>query len=265
MALTLVQTSGKFRLMADDATKTITMPANFGAGNTVIISYTAYVQNAQNLASMLVGGVDSAVMRANNTAANDRFGIWSVENTSSGLTNTVVVSRGSGSPTFWGLTATVEEWADLDGFVSMIDTGTGTSTAPTFTTPTISNVLLYGLWSYGNDGAAPTTITGPAAPWTSVLNESEGNNYESAQASYKLIGSAVAETGTATLAASHIWYSAAAWWTAPLPASDAASESAGMRQLRRNPIYRMSPRSEREAQQYLRAQKRAYGFAPLAV
>ncbi len=42
------------------------------------------------------------------------------------------------------------------------------------------------------------------------------------------------------------------------------SESAGTRQLRTNAIYRMSPRSEREAQQFLRAQKRAYGFAGAA-
>jgi hypothetical protein len=43
-------------------------------------------------------------------------------------------------------------------------------------------------------------------------------------------------------------------------ASDAA-ESGGRRQLRQNPIYRMSPRAEHEAQQFLRSQKRAYGFA----
>jgi hypothetical protein len=42
-------------------------------------------------------------------------------------------------------------------------------------------------------------------------------------------------------------------------------ESAGMRQLRMNPVYRMSPRSEREAQTFLRAQKRAYGFASAQV
>jgi hypothetical protein len=50
------------------------------------------------------------------------------------------------------------------------------------------------------------------------------------------------------------------------PAASATShpgESAGMRQLRMNPAYRMSPRSEREAQTFLRARKRAYGFAPL--
>lgn len=41
-------------------------------------------------------------------------------------------------------------------------------------------------------------------------------------------------------------------------------ESAARRQLRQNAIYRMSPRSEREAQQFLRAQKRAYGFAAAA-
>ncbi len=43
-------------------------------------------------------------------------------------------------------------------------------------------------------------------------------------------------------------------------ASDLA-ESAGRRQLRCNANYRMSPRAEREAQQFLRAQKRAYAFA----
>lgn len=37
--------------------------------------------------------------------------------------------------------------------------------------------------------------------------------------------------------------------------------SAGMRQLRQNAIYRMSPRSEQEAKHYLSARKRAYGFA----
>lgn len=41
-------------------------------------------------------------------------------------------------------------------------------------------------------------------------------------------------------------------------------EGAARRQLRQNAAYRMSPRSEREAQQYLQAQKRAYGFAPAA-
>lgn len=54
------------------------------------------------------------------------------------------------------------------------------------------------------------------------------------------------------------------------PVSGAATtsdpgESAARRQLRANAIYRMSPRSEREAQTFLRAQRRAYSFAPLAV
>lgn len=40
------------------------------------------------------------------------------------------------------------------------------------------------------------------------------------------------------------------------------AESAGARQLRQNSIYRMGPKSERAAQQLLRAQKRAYGFGP---
>jgi hypothetical protein len=42
------------------------------------------------------------------------------------------------------------------------------------------------------------------------------------------------------------------------------SRSAARRQLEQNAIYRMSPRSQREAQQFLRAQKRAYGFAAAA-
>lgn len=40
-----------------------------------------------------------------------------------------------------------------------------------------------------------------------------------------------------------------------------SNDSAGTRQLRQNANYRMSSRSEREAQQLLRVQKRAYGFA----
>lgn len=50
----------------------------------------------------------------------------------------------------------------------------------------------------------------------------------------------------------------------PATAASDIGESAARRQLRQNAAYRMSPRSEREAQQFLRAQKRAYGFASAA-
>ncbi len=57
----------------------------------------------------------------------------------------------------------------------------------------------------------------------------------------------------------------AVWAAAGAGAATSDSfESAARRQLRMNPLYRMSPRSEREAQQFLRAQKRAYGFASAA-
>lgn len=56
------------------------------------------------------------------------------------------------------------------------------------------------------------------------------------------------------------WYEAENTFVASGTTSSDAIENAGITQLRTNAVYRLSPRSEREAQQYLRAKKRAHGF-----
>lgn len=95
-----------------------------------------------------------------------------------------------------------------------------------------------------NDIGATSNVNNGAAPAPTII--------------YTVGGGATGGTGDG-LVAMVVFQPAAAGGAA----SD-STESSGRRQLRRNAIYRMSPRSEREAQQFLRAQRRAYGFAPLA-
>lgn len=87
-----------------------------------------------------------------------------------------------------------------------------------------------------------------------------------ARAAWKRVTSTGSQTSTFTAAAnvqhqtSVSIYDEAGGGGGTSPPFDGAAQ----RQLRQNAIYRMSPRSEREAQQYLRAQKRSFGFAVAA-
>lgn len=92
-------------------------------------------------------------------------------------------------------------------------------------------------------------------------------NFWTAASSFKILSA----TGTqqSSMTASGATATDSATFIATFKEGVAAStsdpvESAARRQVRQNGGYRMSPRSEREAQQFLRAQKRAYGFASAA-
>ena len=68
-------------------------------------------------------------------------------------------------------------------------------------------------------------------------------------------------SGTSNADWSYAWYEIRAG--AGAAATSDSLESAAQRQLKQNSVYRMSDRSQREAQQFLRARK-AYGFSSLA-
>jgi hypothetical protein len=118
------------------------------------------------------------------------------------------------------------------------------------------------------------TYTNSAGPESHTWNNSYTGvdsltdpNFWTAASSYKLLGA----TGTqqSSVTANGATASDAVTFIATFKEGVAAStsdpvESAARRQVRQNAIYRMSPRAEREAQQYLRAQKRTYGFAVAA-
>jgi hypothetical protein len=264
MAVSILQNSGKQYLDNVTGTVTYTFGSALTAGSRVLIPMVSW---AASPSAITCGGAGNACTKQKETAGGDsvKFALW--DTAAIGASPTGVISFTVGAGSFHTFTA-IEVTGLASGTAFDVGTtgATGTGTAMTITSPTLSQAEEFVIAILGHDDGTNTVITAPGAPWTTLFNEPDGGNHESGLAQYQTVAATTAVTSTATNATSRRWAAVIGTWkiAAAGGATSDVGESAAMRNLRMNPIYRMSPRSEREAQTFLRAQKRAYGFANAA-
>lgn len=157
--------------------------------------------------------------------------------------------------------------ASYGGSAGQVQNATGADGVTTGNvTPTGQPALLVALsMSTGNfPGSAPAAGTGFTSGgvfW--LFGQGAGTEYSRLESKRVTSTSPVAATFTQVANVAHTQIVVAVLEPS-VAASDVAGGSAGERNLRVNANYRMSPRSERHAQQFLRAQKRAFSFAASA-
>lgn len=160
-------------------------------------------------------------------------------------------------------------WSGIDTVNPIPSGGTTTATASGATTLTVAGAtvavtdslvhITCGAWDFSEwSTSSPSGFTRDTGSSTSEL----GSYYSTA---LQAIGTSIGATFSGTSGANEEACVLCVFQPPSASATSDVGESAGARQLRSNAIYRMSPRSEREAQTFLRSQKRAYGFASAAV
>jgi hypothetical protein len=269
MAITRVQGSGKYQEDGVTGTRTFTaVVSNFTVGNLLVSPIVHYAEPTTDLVTGATFNGTAAtqrVFRTNPTNTPNRAEIWDLLSLVTGAAHSTGVILGGAGATGGGhyITLATSEFS-CAGTFSVVGTNTadGNSNAPSVTTPagTAIGDLIYAVFV---NTTVNSTVTDPAS-YTSEFIENT-TAHEGGAACSRIAAAGGAQAVTWALSTSVIWSASVAVYreTTSSAASD-IGESAGRRQLRSNANYRMSPRSEREAQQFLRAQKRAYGFAAAA-
>jgi|GEM_PF-6328619 len=240
---------------------TVNATSNFTGGNTAF-----FIHNEWNgvPTGVTIAGAASTRDATAALGGGDGYAIWRIDNVAGGR-NDVALAGDSGGY----ISGAILEVSGL--IASPLDqissAASGTSNAPSATTGSTTQAegIAIAIWANGNDDNGSLAPSG----WTNLFNPTSAGGGEGGSAAYKILSSIGAQTATFAVngGGSVQWACRVLTYKAAAGGGGSVSDSfegAAARQVRTNAVYRMSPRSEREAQQFLRAQKRAFSFARAA-
>lgn len=269
MALTRLQGSGKYQSDGVTGTQTYTaVLTNVSAGQLVIVPIVHYAEPTSDLVTGITFNGDTCtrqVTRTNPTNNPNNAEIWDRQSVATGGAHSTAVTLGGAGATGGGhyitLAASVFSYA---GTLSVVGTATadGNSNAPSVSTPagTAIGDLIYACFVNTNN---TVTITDPGS-YTAEFNE--GNTtHEGGAAASRIAVAGGAQAVTWSCSGAIIWSAVVVVYRDTTASGANHGRGSGQQLMRGDlPHLRMSGRSQREAQQFLRAQKRAYGFAAAA-
>lgn len=266
MAFALVQTSGDTIGVLDGfgTAQTInawTGASNFVVGNLVIVKVAHYSGSAANTLTCTINGTAAtALARENPSNTTVSCLLFYLPAVVSGGARNVVLTPTAGSDHY--TVQDIEEYS-YSGTLSLVGgvaTGAdGNSTTPSANTDSgaASGDLAVGLLAMAGANNATITNTAPTSP-TLGFNEGDTVNHQGGAGVSKILSTGGAQAFSWTVSVGDPWSVLVAVFNQTGGGGGSASdphEGSGRRNLRNNAIYRMSPRSQNEAQQFLRAQQ----------
>ena len=133
----LVQTSGTKIVAASAGPETFTMPGNFTAGNSAVVTLSHFLTAGTAVTSVTIGGTAATRdLQYDFGGGTQEIEVWKADNIAGGTPN-FVVTYGGGTLNY--LDCGCEEW---DATLA-IDSGTNTSASDTFSFNSVSNLTLF--------------------------------------------------------------------------------------------------------------------------
>lgn len=266
MTFAVVQQLGLQLIDGVSGASTFNMVSNFGAGNQCVIPLACF---SASVSTVVVNGTSATrVSRSTDTSGTTVHAeLWYVDSLPGGTKTVVVTPTGAGQ--FLSLGAVEVSGLAASAFdVQAVNTPTNTA-APTVVSPSpLAQTSEVAFAAFGSQTGNLITISSPVG-WTSAFSSPDGANHQAGA------GAFIDLTSRGTTAAVTAVFGAVDTDTSQQTSAAIATfkistgtsvDNTGINNNRRLlrgdlPHLRMSPRSEHEAQQFLRNQKRAFSFA----
>lgn len=198
----MVQTSGKKVEDAVNGARTYTMPGNFTANNSGVVTIAHYDGGGLGAITGVTIGGTAATLRKRKVDVPTGFiraEVWAAQNIAGGTPNFVVTMTGTGSQY---ISCGCEEW---DNFAaSAFDqsgSAEGVSTAPSATTDGATaqaDEVSYAVFADATTSGSNWGNTTPPTGYTEVWDETDVTLHQGGSAAYKVLSSIVTETATFT-------------------------------------------------------------------